>query len=116
MFCELARFHSNISGIFAKYKAAINKYCAYSNMESIKFLMTYNSKKALIFWDYDQQTFDRRTFKNKSEMIASMTYFRECYDALNKEVNIEVLKTEVPPVDGAMIANSLAPVENKFIT
>jgi len=78
--------------------------------------MTYNSKRALIFWDYDQQTIDRRTFKNKSEMIASMTYFRECYDALNKEVNIEVLKNEVPPVDGAMIANSLAPVENKFIT
>jgi len=115
--CELARFHSNVCGIFAKYKAAINKYCAYSNMESIKFLMTYNSKKSLIFWDYDQQTIDRRTFRNKSEMIASMTYFRECYDALNKadtEIkDASVKDTEIK--DASVVKTEVVEVENKFI-
>jgi hypothetical protein len=94
--CELARFHSNICGIFAKYKTAINKYCAYSNMESIKFLITYASKKSLSFWDYNEQTLVRRSFRNKSEMVAAIAEFREFYDMCNK--------TDAPEV-----------VENKFV-
>lgn len=49
---ELEQFIKKFYAILIKYKNAISKYCAYSNIESIKFLMTYGSKKTLVLWNY----------------------------------------------------------------
>jgi hypothetical protein len=49
---ELENYLKTIHAILSKYKNAVSKYCAYSNIESIKFLMTYGSKKTLVLWNY----------------------------------------------------------------
>ncbi len=51
-----------------KYKKAIVDYCAYSQTETIKFLITYNSKKTVCFWDLETGTQHNMQFKNKTEM------------------------------------------------
>ena len=66
---------------------AISKYCAYSNIEAIKFLMTYGSKKTLTMWNYIDGCIDHYQFKNKSEMVSTIKEFKEFID--NNETVVE---------------------------
>lgn len=92
--CELERYQRKIHGIFEKYKTAISKYCAYSNIESIKFLITYGSKKTLTMWNYFAGAVDYHQFKTKGEMVFYIKSFQEYYDSVN-----EVTKNEVNEVN-----------------
>jgi hypothetical protein len=84
--CELERYQKTIHSVFEKYKTAISKYCAYSNIESIKFLITYGSKKTLAMWNYFEGSVDHRQFKTKGEMVFYMKMFQEFYDSVDNEV------------------------------
>ena len=93
--CELERYQRKIHGIFEKYKTAISKYCAYSNIESIKFLITYGSKKTLTMWNYFAGAVDYHQFKTKGEMVFYIKSFQEYYDTVNEVTQNEV--NEVTP-------------------
>ncbi len=73
-------FVNKILAILTKYKNAISKYCAYSNIESIKFLMTYGSKKTLVMWNYIDGGVDHEQYKTKGEMVKTMNNFQAFYD------------------------------------
>lgn len=77
---ELELFVKKIYAILIKYKNAISKYCAYSNIESIKFLITYGSKKTLVLWNYIDGSMEHKQFKTKGEMVESITNFQTFYD------------------------------------
>lgn len=77
---ELERYQREIHSIFIKYKKAISKYCAYSNIESIKFLMTYGSKKTLVMWNYYNMCIDHCQFKTKGEMVLYIKEYQEFYN------------------------------------
>ena len=78
--CELEYFIKKIHEILTKYKNAISKYCAYSNIESIKFLITYGSKKTLVMWNYIDGCVDYGQYRTKGEMVQSMNHFQTFYD------------------------------------
>lgn len=84
--CELERYQKTIHSVFEKYKTAISKYCAYSNIESIKFLITYGSKKTLAMWNYFEGSVDHRQFKTKGDMVFYMKMFQDFYDSVDNEV------------------------------
>lgn len=92
---ELERYQRKIHGIFQKYKTAISKYCAYSNIESIKFLITYGSKKTLTMWNYFAGAVDHCHLKTKGEMVFYMKTFQEYYDSVNEVTQNEVTQNEV---------------------
>jgi hypothetical protein len=77
---ELELFVKKVYAILIKYKNAISKYCAYSNIESIKFLITYGSKKTLVLWNYIDGSMEHKQFKTKGEMVESITNFQTFYD------------------------------------
>ena len=91
---ELEQFIKKVYAILIKYKNAISKYCAYSNIESIKFLMTYGSKKTLVLWNYIDGGVDYEQYKTKGEMLLSITQFQTFYDGC---VENTFVSTE-PPV------------------
>lgn len=91
---ELERYQIRIHGIFEKYKTAISKYCAYSNIESIKFLITYGSKKTLTMWNYFAGAVDHSQFKTKGEMVFYMKSFQDFYDSVNEVTQNEVTQNE----------------------
>ena len=76
---EVECYLVNIHAILVKYKKAISKYCAYSYIEYIKYLITYGSKKTLTIWDYEDQSITREPYKSKSEMIAAIDKYRQFY-------------------------------------
>jgi hypothetical protein len=84
--CELERYQKTIHSVFEKYKTAISKYCAYSNIESIKFLITYGSKKTLAMWNFFEGSVDHRQFKTKGDMVFYMKMFQDFYDSVDNEV------------------------------
>jgi len=83
--CELERYQRTIHNVFEKYKTAISKYCAYSNIESIKFLITYGSKKTLTMWNYFEGAVDHCQFKTKGEMVFYIKTFQDFYDSVDTE-------------------------------
>ena len=81
---ELEKYLKTIHAILSKYKDAVSKYCAYSNIESIKFLMTYGSKKTLVLWNYLDGCADNMQYKTKTEMVQSISEFQTFYDSCNE--------------------------------
>jgi len=73
--------------ILQKYQRAISKYCAYSNMEFIKYLMTYSSKKMLIAWDSNQCTTVRHRFESKSCMTSMLNELKTEYEGCDSSAN-----------------------------
>jgi hypothetical protein len=82
---EMEKFQKEIEQILVKYKDAISKYCAYSNVESIKFLITYGSKKILTMWNYIHGCVDHYQFKSKSEMVLAIKEFQDFYNDVKPE-------------------------------
>ncbi len=91
---EITLFQKNLHSVFEKYKIAISKYCAYSNIESIKFLITYGSKKTLVIWNYFDGCTDYCQFKTKGEMVESMNNFKTFFDSCNNGVPKESVAAE----------------------
>ena len=89
---EITRFQKNLHTIFEKYKIAISKYCAYTNIESIKFLITYGSKKTLVTWNYFEGCTDYCQFKTKGEMVEAMNNFKTFFDSCNNGVTKEPIE------------------------
>jgi hypothetical protein len=110
--CEVERYQRTIHGVFEKYKTAISKYCAYSNIESIKFLITYSSKKTLTMWNYFEGAVDHHQFKTKGEMVFYMKSFQEYYDSVNEVTQNEVNEVTQNKVNEVNAVNAVQ--ENTF--
>jgi hypothetical protein len=93
---EIIVFQNSLHAVFEKYKTAISKYCAYSNIESIKFLITYGSKKTLIMWNYFDGCTDYCQYKTKGEMVEAMNNFKTFFDSCNNGVPKESVAAEEP--------------------
>jgi hypothetical protein len=52
-----------------KYKRAIIDYCAYSQIETVKYLMTYNTKKTICIWDIERGMLAHMQFKTRTQMV-----------------------------------------------
>ena len=71
--CEkMAEQFVNLVKITDKYVLAIKRYCAYSSIEALKFLLIYNSKKSLPLWNYFEGKSSWRGFQNKTEIQTEM--------------------------------------------
>ncbi len=67
---EMFPQHStDIYNVLLKYKKAIINYCAYSQIETIKFLITYGSKRTVCSWNLEDGGMDNMQYKNKTEMM-----------------------------------------------
>jgi len=71
------KYIDDLTAILNKYKKAITEYCAYSQIETIKYLMTYNSKKTVCFWDIDSDMLNHMQFKTKTEMTEHIEYIQK---------------------------------------
>jgi hypothetical protein len=60
-----------------KYVNAIRRYCAYSSIEALKFLLVYNSKKSLQLWNYVEGKSSWRGFQNKTEIHTVLKLHKE---------------------------------------
>ena len=81
---ESEALQNGIFAILQKYQAAIRKYCAYSNMEFIKYLMTYSSKKMLTAWDSTKRSVERHLFASKGEMVRTLNEFKMEYEGISE--------------------------------
>lgn len=72
--------------VMTKYESAILKYTAYSNVEAIRHLLTYNSRKMLELWVRKSNGLCGREnliFTTKTEMYQKMNEYQRLYDELN---------------------------------
>lgn len=79
---KLYRLCGNISN---KYKHSINSYSAYSNLEIIKYLLLYNSKKQVEMWNPDVNNFHVYRFDNKESLIQSMNHFKNQMEKYSRQ-------------------------------
>lgn len=66
---DIVSYSTSIYNVFVKYKKAIIDYCAYSQIETIKFLITYGSKRTVCSWNLEDGGIDNMQYKNKTEMM-----------------------------------------------
>jgi len=84
--CErMANYHKTILDVADKYILAIKKYCAYSNMEALRFLLVYNSKKTLCMWDSVNGIFENKSFKNRTELVEEMNQYKVVLEELEAQ-------------------------------
>ncbi len=76
----------NLVKITDKYVLAIRRYCAYSSIEALKFLLIYNSKKSLPLWNYFEGKTSWRGFQNKTEIQAEMKLHKEQLAEMDQKV------------------------------
>lgn len=62
--------------ITRKYMRAINQYAAYSNAETIKYLMLWNSKKQVYLWDSDTDDARHYKFDLKETFLQGLERYR----------------------------------------
>jgi len=85
--CEkMAEQFVNLVKITDKYVLAIRRYCAYSSIEALKFLLIYNSKKSLPLWNYFEGKTSWRGFQNKTEIQAEMKLHKEQLEEIDQKV------------------------------
>jgi hypothetical protein len=77
---ESEALQKGICMILKKYQSAVSKYCAYSNIEFIKYLMTYSSKKTLTCWDSSRRAVVRHQYSAKYEMLQAIEEFKCLYE------------------------------------
>ena len=84
--CEkMAEQFVNLVKITDKYVLAIRRYCAYSSIEALKFLLIYNSKKSLPLWNYFEGKTSWRGFQNKTEIQTEMKLHKEQLEEMNRK-------------------------------
>jgi hypothetical protein len=74
-----------------KYKKAIIDYCAYSQIETVKFLMNYNSKKTICIWDIEEGNQSNMQFKTRTQMQEHIEFVRRLMVQINGESVAEAL-------------------------
>lgn len=67
-----------------KYKKAIIDYCAYSQIETVKFLMNYNSKKTICIWDIEEENQTNMQFKTRTQMTEHIHYVTQLLTRINE--------------------------------
>jgi hypothetical protein len=91
-------YEQEVTEIMSKYSDAILKYATYSNIESIRHLLIYNSKKSLEVWapkqNGDFPGRQRLYFNNKTEMYDKMNEFQRLYDEMNNSAVVTVHKMQ----------------------
>ena len=66
---DFPQHSTDIYNVLVKYKKAIIDYCAYSQIETIKFLITYGSKRTVCSWNLEDGGMDNMQYKTKTEMM-----------------------------------------------
>jgi len=66
--------------ILTKHLTAADRYSAYSNMEYIKMLMVYSSKKGVTMWDHRLHCMHHTQFATKGEMRERLALLSDFYD------------------------------------
>ena len=98
--CEkMVEYHKEILKIMEKYTMAIRRYCAYSTIESLRFLLIYNSKKMLPLWNYTEGRTSYHGFQNKTEI----------------QNEIDQHRTLLAEMDKLCEAAAQQPLENTFV-
>jgi hypothetical protein len=98
--CEkMVEYHKEILKIMEKYTMAIRRYCAYSTIESLRFLLIYNSKKMLPLWTYTEGRTAYHGFQNKTEI----------------QNEIDQHRTLLAEMDKLCEAAAQQPLENTFV-
>ena len=98
--CEkMVEYHNSILKITEKYTMAIRRYCAYSTIESLRFLLIYNSKKMLPLWNYTEGRTSYHGFQNKTEI----------------QNEIDQHRTLLAEMDKLCEAVAQQPLENTFV-
>jgi hypothetical protein len=83
-----------VKATLIKYKKAIINYCAYSQTETIKFLMNYNSKKTICIWDIEEGNQTDMQFKTRTQMLEHIEFVRRLMVQINSEPVSESVATE----------------------
>jgi hypothetical protein len=84
--CEkMAEQFANLVKITDKYVLAIRRYCAYSSIEALKFLLIYNSKKSLPLWNYFEGKTSWRGFQNKTEIQTEIKLHKEQLEEMDRK-------------------------------
>jgi hypothetical protein len=83
--CEkMVEYHNTILKITEKYTMAIRRYCAYSTVESLRFLLIYNSRKTLPLWNYTEGRTSYHGFQNKTEIQNEIDQHRTLLAEMDK--------------------------------
>ena len=69
--------YERCSAIYAKYTRSVNEYAAYSNAETIRFLLLHGSKKQVYLWESETETARNYGFADKESMMQQMKMFKE---------------------------------------
>ena len=97
----------NLVKITDKYVLAIKRYCAYSSIEALKFLLIYNSKKSLPLWNYFEGKSSWRGFQNKTEIQTEMKLHKEQLDEMERKDEVAGPSTGGSASGGGGSASSL---------
>jgi hypothetical protein len=62
--------------ITSKYMRAVNQYAAYSNAETIKYLMLYGTKKQVYMWDSETENARHFKFDLKETFLQGLEKYR----------------------------------------
>jgi len=93
--CEqMAEQFVNLVKITDKYVLAIRRYCAYSSIEALKFLLIYNSKKSLPLWNYFEGKTSWRGFQNKTEIQTEIKLHKEQLAEMDQKDEAAASSTE----------------------
>ncbi len=82
---NLIEFEKELKEILEKFEKMIIKYTAYSNIENIRHLLTFNSKKNLELWTSEGRL--KFVFENKTDMRKKIIEFQALFDALDNAEN-----------------------------
>ena len=89
--CEkMVEYHNTILKITEKYTMAIRRYCAYSTVESLRFLLIYNSRKTLPLWNYTEGRTSYHGFQNKTEIQNEIDQHRTLLAEMDKICEVAV--------------------------
>uniref|UniRef100_A0A6C0B6J6 RING-type domain-containing protein n=1 Tax=viral metagenome TaxID=1070528 RepID=A0A6C0B6J6_9ZZZZ len=92
--CEkMVEYHNKILKITEKYTMAIRRYCAYSTVESLRFLLIYNSRKTLPLWNYTEGRTSYHGFQNKTEIQNEIDQHRTLLAEMDKICEVAVEHT-----------------------
>ncbi len=74
---SMESIYEQCSTIYTKYKRSVNSYTAYSNAETIRYLLLYGSKKQVYLWESDTETARNHGFPDKESMLQQIKIFKE---------------------------------------
>jgi hypothetical protein len=85
--------------ILKKHLDAAERYSAYSNIEYIKMLMVYSSKKGVTLWDYRIHSMHHSQFGTKAEMRERIAVFNDFYNGSSSRSSSSAAASVVAAAD-----------------